>query len=81
MKMAPAFRNPEDEYLHHEHPTIAGFMKRRLGDYSTTTDHKIPWNYYTPRRRWEAVCEVLEVVFYAWPVPEDLQFRKGRTLS
>ena len=29
MKMVPASRNPEDIYLHHEHPTIAGFMKRR----------------------------------------------------
>jgi hypothetical protein len=57
-------------------------MKRRLGDGSTTTDHKMVWNYYAPRRRWEAVCEALDVVFYAaaGPTHEELQFRKGRTL-
>ena len=80
MKMVPASRQPNDDYLHHEHPTIQGFMKRRLGDGSTTTDHKVAWWYYAPRRRWEAVCEVLEVVFYAQGLPEDVQFRKGRTL-
>jgi hypothetical protein len=80
MKMVPASRQPEDVYLTHEHPTIVGFMKRRLGDGSTTTDHKVPWNYYLPRNRWEAVCEVLDVVFYAPVQLEDVQFRKDRTL-
>ena len=81
MKMVPASRNPEDIYLHHEHPTIAGFMKRRLGDGSSTTDHQIVWNYYFPRQRWEAVCETLDVVFYSHGLPEDVQFRKDRTLT
>lgn len=80
MKMVPATRQPEDQFLTHEHPTIQGYMKRRLGDDSGTTDHKLVWNYYNPRARWEAVCEVLEVVFYAHGVPEDVRFRKGRTL-
>jgi hypothetical protein len=59
---------------------MEGFMKRRLGDGSSTTEHKIVWHFYAPRQRWEAVCEFTDVVFYAHPVPEDELFRKGRTL-
>jgi hypothetical protein len=81
MKMVPASRNPEDQYLVHEHPTIEGFMKRRLGDGSAFTDHSCVWNWYQPRKRWEAVCESLDVVFYAHPVPADMKFREGRTLT
>jgi hypothetical protein len=81
MKTVPASRQPNDVYLTHEHPTIEGFMKRRLGDGSTTTDHKVVWNYYAPRERWEAVCEMLDVVFYAPATPEDVAFRKDRTLA
>ncbi len=81
MKMAPASRQPEDTHLIHEHPSVAGFMKRRLGDGSTTTEHKIVWHYFAPRKRWEAVCEMIDVVFYSHPVPEDEPFRKGRTLT
>jgi hypothetical protein len=81
MKMVPASRQPEDTHLSHEHPSIQGYMKRRLGDGSSTTDCKVVWNFYAPRKRWEAICESLDVVFYAHPVPEDEQFRKDRTLT
>ena len=69
MKAMRVVRQSGDVYLIHQHPTIAGFMKRRLGDNSGTTDHKMLWNYFEPRKRWEAVCELLDVIFYCEGVP------------
>ena len=72
MQMARVIREPKAVYLLHWHPTTAGFMKRRLGDNSGDTAHKILWRYYAPRGRWEAVCEFLDVVFYCEGSPKDV---------
>jgi hypothetical protein len=79
MKMLPALRQPLDVHLLHHHDTGAGFMVKRLGDKSLGPEHKVTWNYYIPRKRWEAVCEHTDVVFYAAAVPEDAGFRVGRS--
>lgn len=84
MKVLPALRQPFDVHLHHHHEAPMGFMQQRLGRVSDEGKkkghiHKVTWNYYLPRKRWEAVCEHSDVVFYAAAVPEDLEFRKGRT--
>ena len=79
MKLLPALRQPLDVYLIHHHNSEFGFMKKRLGDGELGSPHKVIWNYYIPRSRWEAVCEHSDVVFYAAGVPEDVGFRKGRS--
>jgi hypothetical protein len=80
MKMLPAIRQPFDVHMHHHHPVPVGFMQKRLGTAPANGNmHKVTWNFYLPRVRWEAVCEHSDVVFYAAAVPEDLEFRKGRT--
>ena len=79
MKMLPALRKPFDLLLLHHHAVVEGFMKKRLGDQNMGPEHKVTWNYYLPRDRWEAVCEHTDVVFFAAGVPEDVEFRKGRS--
>ena len=80
MEQLPALRKPEDHVLIHHHETDANFMRKRLGDGKLGAEHKVIWNYYVPRLRWEAVCEHTDVVFFAAGVTEDMEFRKGRTL-
>jgi len=80
MKMLPALRKPLDTYLiHHHKDPNEGVMKKRLGDSTMGPEHKVTWNFYLPRNRWEAVCEHTDVVFFAAGVPEDVGFRKGRS--
>lgn len=81
IKKLPALRKPLDEVLVHHHESDAGFIRRRLGDGGLGPEHKVVWNFYEPRNRWEAVCEHTDVVFFAAAVPEDLLFRAGRTLK
>jgi len=82
MKQLPALRQPLDVYLiHHHEPVGQTVMAKRLGDYGELGPrHKITWNYYKPRQRWEAVCEHTDVVFYATATPADALFRMDRTL-
>jgi hypothetical protein len=80
MKMLPALRKPLDVYLIHHHlDPNQGMMRQRLGDQKMGPVHNVTWNYYIPRGRWEAVCEHTDVVFFAAAVPEDMEFRKGRS--
>jgi len=80
MRMVRVNKSKSDVHLIHDHPTQEGFMKRRLGgDASGNTEHKIVWNYYAPRNRWEAICELLDVIFYSEGDPED-GVRKDRVL-
>jgi len=81
MRMVRVNKAKSNTHLIHEHPTQAGFMKRRLGDMSGKTEHKIVWNYYAPRKRWEAICELLDVVFFSEADPADVELRKDRTLK
>lgn len=79
MKQLPALRKTFDEYLHHHHEAPMGFMQQRLGNTEGKgCMHRVTWNFYVPRNRWEAVCEHSDVVFYAPAEPEDVEFRQGR---
>ena len=79
IKMLPALRQLKDEHLLHHHNVKLGLMTERLGETPLGLEHKVTWNYYLPRTRWEAVCEHTDVVFFAAALPEDADFRKGRS--
>ena len=80
IKMLPALRQLKDVHLLHHHDVKSGLMTERVGgEKPLGLEHKVTWNYYIPRKRWEAVCEYIDVVFYAAAVPEDAAFRKGRS--
>jgi hypothetical protein len=83
-------REPFDVHMVHTHDSVQGYMMKRLrgqccpevfGDKGEGITHKLTWNFYEPRKRWEAVCEHTDVLFYAAAVPEDFGFRTFRILK
>jgi hypothetical protein len=74
-------RQPEDLHFIHRHLPDQGtiFSRRLLDEEKDAKIHVLAWRFHIKRKRWEAVCEWSDIIYYAAPTAADLKFRKGRS--